>query len=319
MDDLQQTAPPPADRHGSMSPWREPPIHRFLGLAWRHRGLLVAGSLLPAVLVAVLLLALPRRHTATLAYERPVAESEYSILARRFYSQENLDRIIAQLRQHGLTEFAGRLEKARTERSVEKLIGIEPVPRYPERLRTTDPETSQRISELLAQLLFLRVAGEAREETIDAAIIVRENFEEVLPVYEVRKRLRDSAQELTTLAAAIEDSRFLLQLQLQEEQARLEKLKGIDGGASQEVQGIVLEFSDVQNSREFLPLSYQIQAAESRIIDLQEQLNADAERLDYYLRVLALVNVLLDNVESHLLTRYTAPEYLAFLAEQLSA
>lgn len=319
MTDMLQVAPTVTTRRSSVSPSREPAADRLPALLWKRKGLILAGMAVPALLTAGILLALPQKHAATLAYECPMAESEYSVLVRRFYSRENLDRIAEQFRQRELHRLAQQFESARTEASVEKLIRLKPLPKYPERVRTTDPETSEQISALLAPLLSLQVTASAGGEIAEAASVVGENFEQVLPIYEARKRLRDSIKQFKTQAAEIESDRFLVQLELQQEEARLEKLKDLDAGPSEDAQGITLEFADVQNSREFLPLSYQVRAAESKIIDLQEKLAADAKRLDYYLRVVALADRLLNTLEDRLVSHYTISQYLGFLAEQLAS
>ena len=107
-------------------------------------------------------------------------------------------------------------------------------------------------------------------------------------------------------------------MDLQKEQAKLTKLKAVDGVGTEAAQGnVVLQFSDVEKSREFLPLPYQIRAIQSKIIDLQETLASDTEKYAFYLQVLALDDRLLSRIEESLLTYYTVPQFLAFLGEQL--
>jgi hypothetical protein len=77
--------------------------------------------------------------------------------------------------------------------------------------------------------------------------------------------------------------------------------------------------SDVRNSREFLPLSYQIRAIQSKIIDMQETLNSDDEKYRFYLNVLEVNDRLLSRIEESLLTYYTVQQFMDFLREQLLA
>ncbi len=295
----------------------EPAFSRYVRLLWRRRALLGVGSLLPALLVGLLLSLWPRKYSATFVYERPLAESEYSVLLRRFYSQENLDKIVGRLREQGLTEYAGKL-LAPTERSFERLIRFEVAPMYPKRLQTTDPTTSERISAFQAQLLLIRIMGNSRKEVSGVAAVVTGNVESILPMYEIRKAIKDSIQRFKTRAAEIEDSRFNLMLDLQREKAKLEKLKELDDDSSG-TEGVILQFTDVQNSQEFLPLSYQVRAVQSKIIDLEETLTSDRERYDYYLHVLDLNNRLLARIEESLLSYYTVQQFLDFLGQELLA
>ncbi len=317
MDESQPTIPTAESRLAEAALGREPALGRYVRLLSKRRALLGVGSLLPALLVGVLLSLWPRKYSATFVYERPLAESEYSVLLRRFYSQENLDKIIGRLREQGLTQYAGKLP-SQTERAFERLIRFEVAPMYPKRLQTTDPTTSERISAFQAQLLLIRIMGNSREEVSGVAAVVTGNVESILPMYEIRKAIKDSIQRFKTRAAEIEDSRFNLMLDLQREKAKLEKLKELDDDASG-TEGVILQFTDVQSSQEFLPLSYQVRAVQSKIIDLEETLTSDRERYDYYLHVLDLNNRLLTRIEESLLTYYTVEQFLDFLGKELLA
>lgn len=295
----------------------DPALSRYVRLLWKRRTLLGVGSLLPALLVGLLLSLWPHKYSATFVYERPLAESEYSVMLRRFHSQENLDKIIGRLQERGLADYAAKLLSPR-ERSFERLIRFEVDPMYPKRLQTTDPATSERISTFQAQLLLIRIVGSSKKEVSGVGSVVTGNVESVLPIYEIRKAIKDSIQRFKTRAAEIEDSRFNLMLNLQREKAKLDKLKKLDEDSSG-TEGVILQFTDVQNSQEFLPLSYQVRAVQSKIIDLEETLTSDKERYDYYLHVLDLNNRLLARTEENLLTYYTVQQFLDFLGQELLA
>jgi len=337
MNEPQQTATSLTERRDQGpegSAYREPPLLRYLRLLWERRWLVLGGSLLPAFLVACVLYLWPRRYTATFVYERPLAESEYSVFQRRFYSQENLDKMIGRLQEQGLTRYVQQLEQARTQQSFEKLIRFEVAPMYPKRLQTTDPCTSEKISAFKARLLSIKVFGDSAQEVAGASAIVTGNIESVLPLYDIRNHLKESLQKLRVDAAKIEDDRFKLSIDLQKEQAKLEKLKALQGEgqtvrteegqrafspSSSGTSGLVLQFNNIEKSRDYLPLSYQIPALQSKIVDLQETLTSNTEKYNFYLQELDLNNRLLGKIEASLLTYYTAQEYLAFLGEQLLA
>jgi hypothetical protein len=322
---------------------------RYLRLLWAHRGLIFVGSLLPALLVGVILFLWPRRYAATFVYERPLAEREYNVLQQRFYSQENLDKMAACLREQGLTNYAQRLGRARTQQSFERLIRFEVAPMYPRRLQTTDPCTSEKISAFKAKLLSIKVVGDSEEEVAGVAAVVTANFENVLPLYDVRNHLQESLQKLRDEAAKIEGDRFTLSLGLQKEKAKLEKFRALQDAPGEAapgnftlqlnvettpplfagVRGATPKASNLQelpgsgeeknNVYGYLPLSYQIRAAQVKIIDVQETLTNDTGKYNFYLQVLDLDARLLTKLEESLLTYYTAQQYLGFLGEQLLA
>ncbi|MCU0914688.1 MAG: hypothetical protein MUC88_09010 [Planctomycetes bacterium] len=333
------------------SSYGEPAALRVLGLLWTSRWLVTGGALLPALLVALALYAWPSRYTATFVYERPLQESEFNVLQRRFYSQENLEKIVTRLREQKLTHYVRRLERARQRQSFERLIRFDVDPMYPRRLLTTDPCTSERISAFRARLLSLEIVGKSEAEVSGVAAVVTDNIERVLPLYDIRNHLKKSLEQIRGSAAETEDRRFDLTLDLGREVAKLEKLKALDsaGGPSQD--NVVLQFNSPDQSREvlplfspgrttpeklaelqkvlrdtekynfydFLPVSYQVRAVQSRIVDLQETLANDTERHNFHLQVLDLDNQLLTKIEESLLLPYTASQYLGYLNEQLQA
>lgn len=303
-----------------LGPHQGPAFVQFLHLLWHRRQLIAAGSLVPVLAAILLLSAWPRRYTATLVYERPLTESEYNVLLRRFHSQENLARMVGQFHEKGLKQYAGKLLGCKTERSFEELIRFTVSPAYPRRLQTTDPVISEKIGALKAQLLSVTVTGRSRQEIGAVATVVTSNFEHILPLYAIRNDLKESIREFQTTAAEIEDSRFSLSMELEREQARLEKLKGLDGTASEADQDrVVLQFTDVNESREFLPLSYQVRAVQAKIIDLQETITGNQRQYDYCIRILEVANKLLEQVERSILTQYTVQQFLAFMGEELDA
>jgi hypothetical protein len=329
-------SPSPIAKHRDWEPepsYLEPAILRYLRLLWERRWLVLGGSLLPGLLVALVLCLWPHKYTATFSYERPLAESEYNVLQRRFHSQENLDKIIRRLQEQGLTRYVRHFDRARTRQSFEKLVRFDVSPMYPKRLQTTDPCTSEKISAFKARLLSMKVVGDSEEEVAGVSAVVTGNIENVLPLYDVRNHLRESLQKLRDDAAKIEGDRFTLSLGLQREKAKLEKLKALQDSPGEAASGsVTLQFNvetttpplfprvraampktgDLQellgNNAEkysfygFLPLSYQIRAVQSKIIDVQETLANDTEKYNFYLQVLDLDNRLLAKIEESLLT-----------------
>ncbi len=301
-------------------PNSEPAVVRYVCLLWRHRVLLLGGSLLPAVLVALILYVWPPKYAATFFYERPLAESEYDVLLRRFHSQENLDKMIDCLRERGLTGFVQRLERARTRQSFEKLIRFDVSPMYPKRLQTTDPCTSEKISEFRTKLLSVKILGGSEAEVAGASAVVTGNIESVLPLYDIRNYLKETIAQLRDDTAKIEGDRFKLTADLQKEQAKLEKLKTIQTPPAETAPAsVVLQFSNAEKSIGYLPLSYQVPAVQAKVVDLQETLTNNTGRYNFYLQMLEIDSQLLAKIEENLLTYHTAQEYLDYLREQLRA
>lgn len=297
---------------------REPAIVSHLGLLWRRRYLIVFGSLIPALAVGAILYFWPAAYTATFVYERPVTEKQYNVLVRRFYSSENLGKIVNRLEAEGLGDYAEKLSNLETEESLKELIGFRVSPQYPARRVTTDPATSELISKFQAQLLYIDITADSPQMVAKAGAVIRDNIENVLPIYDIRNDLKELTRQFKVLAAEIEENRFSLSLDLQQEKARLQELTNLGDAPSETTEGgLSIEFTDVRSSQEFLPLSYQKRAVQSKIIDVQETLNSDKEKYTYYLGVLKLNDKLLEEIESGILTYYTVQQYFEFLGGKL--
>jgi len=220
-----------------------------LGRILRRRRCLVAlGALLPAVLVGVALRLLPTVYTATLIYERPLTASEYRVFRSRFYSAENLGRIIARLRDSGIAEYAVRLERAGTEEALESLIRMRVFPAFPTPLQTLDQEMAELISNFQTQLLYVEMTGPSKEELAKVSDIITADIEDVLPLYDVRDDLKESVRTVRTHIAEILDHRSAPTADLQREQARL----ALANQLLEEVQGHLSADYTVQQYLRFL-------------------------------------------------------------------
>jgi hypothetical protein len=261
---------------------------------------------------------LPVSYTTTFVYERPLNENEYHALLRRFYSSENLDKIVAQLKSNGATGYATRLEKAETEEALQKLIRFGVTPAYPTRLQTTDPNTSEQIGLFKARLFHIEITGRKKNQMGKVGDVITANVENVLPIYDVRNQLRQSMQQLKERAVEIEGNRFALTVELQKEKTRLQKLTSLGEASEPSADNLVLQFTEITESREFLPLPYQKRAVQSKIVDMEETLRSNEDMYGYYLELLELNSHLLNEIEKNLLTYYTVPQYLDFLQTQLA-
>ena len=275
---------PPRDWESEV-PYREPSILRYLRLLWGHRGLILVGSLLPTLLIALVLYLWPEKYTVTFFYERRLAETEYNVLLRRFRSQENLDKLVGRLQEQGLTHYVRNLERAQTQESFDKLIRFEVLPAYPLRLQTTDPCSSERISAFRAKLLSVQITGSSAQEAAGAGTIVTANIEDILPLYDLRNYLKDSLTKLRGDAAKIEEDRSKLSFDLQKENAKLEKLKALAGAKDTPGEtapgGVILQLG-MDPSRGPLPLFYPVQGGPPKMVNPQDMFSPGAEKYNLY-------------------------------------
>ncbi len=134
--------------------------------------------------------------------------------------------------------------------------------------------------------------------------------------------------------ASIKETRYTLNLELERKKATLEKLKKSGSeGLDQLPIDIVLQFNiepskakdldELQNFQNvggnsaYLPLPYQVQAAETQIINLEEQIRANKEMYTYYTDLLNLNEKLFSYVKKIMPSYSTLEQFHSFLNNTL--
>ncbi|MCH8120362.1 MAG: hypothetical protein IIC00_11620 [Planctomycetes bacterium] len=108
-----------------------------------------------------------------------------------------------------------------------------------------------------------------------------------------------------------------MELTLKKNKSTLEKLKSIKTQTPDKIESdIILQF-DVGGRSEYLPIEYQIQAAESRIIQLEETIKENEEKYKYYKNLLDLNEKLFAEVKNKALSDYTIQQFRLFLLESV--
>ena len=135
--------------------------------------------------------------------------------------------------------------------------------------------------------------------------------------------------------AVIEEGRYPLDSVLERKKSSLEKLKNSGSESLGKLPSeIVLqfnieppsannisefqEFQDIGDNIACLPLPYQLQAAETQIINLEEKIRADRETYDYYAGLLKLNEKFFSHVEKLMSPYYTLGQFRVFLADSLA-
>jgi len=246
-------------------------------------------------------------------------EKNYRMFLDKFFSKENIDKIVNRLRENGLHRYAEQMTKASTTEGLKKFVDFEVSPPYMDltSAKITDPvelvRSLEQIRQLSAQLLNMTVVGRPKNDIPKISLVIRDNLENVISVYTVEQQLTAAARRLRASVAENEENSFELQLALKTDKAVLAKLKNIktpvsDGGAS----SIALQF-DISGKTEYLPVEYQIQATESKITQVEGEIAANEERYGYYKNLLALNEKLLAELKNKTSSYYTIQQFHSFL------
>ena len=304
----------------------------YFFVLWKRKWFIFFVSVLPVLLVALAIFLGPRDYTITYTYDVRgqftnqstmevsnwnLNEKNYTILLSRFYSSENSGRIINRLQQAGFNEYAESMSNAREKGQLEKMLKFEVSPPFIDMAETkeTDVAKLEAIRSLEAQLLSLTITANSKENIHEISSVIVDNLETVTPIYLVNELLNRSIREFKARMAGIEENRFSLQLALGMTNSALAKLKEMDTDTSDINRGdVVLQF-DVGGKSEYLPVRYQIQAAESKAIELEETLEDNENRYEYYQDLLGLSEKLLAEVQSKAMSGCTMQQFHSFLLD----
>jgi hypothetical protein len=297
---------------------------------WKRKWFIFLVTVLPALIVGITLLLLPRNYKETYVYDVKAAnvynveaandlggwdldEKNYEMLLSRFYSEENLDKLIDKSQKNGLEKYVKQIGNSSEQSG--KFIEFEAVPPFLDlsKLNVTDPEQLNKIRSMKALLLKVTITSKSKEDIHKISSVIRDNIENVLPLYITREQLSAYVKEYNNNLADIERNRFGLELALKDVNEILAGLKKINAGVQGEkLDNIVLQFN-VGEQSQYLPLSYQIQAAESKRIELEGNIKANEENYKYYKDLLDLNNKIFAELNNKLSSDYTADQFKSFL------
>jgi len=290
---------------------------------WKHKWFIFLASVLPALVVGLSMFLGPRDSKISYIYNMGLGEKDFKILEDKFYSTENLEKLVEELQANGLNDYAKKIAGTETAGGLRGLVSFEVSPLY---FKTIEPSKAKDLDEFerfqqargTLSLLIMHVTAQSKEHIQKIALVCRNNFEQVIPLYSEKDALNGKIVDLKEGMAGIEEARYMLNLQLERRKSTLEKLKNSGSkGLDKLPSDITLQFSNVGGNSAFLPLVYQIQAAETQIINLEEQIRANKEEYDYYTGLLKLNGKLFSHVEKSMASHYTLRQFHAFLTNTL--
>ncbi len=296
---------------------------------WKHKLFIFLATLLPTLIIGTILFIYPRTYKVTYVYDVRddvrddvsnwnLNEKNFNVLQSRFYSEDNLNRLIDELRAHKLDEYAEKVRNFRTDAS-NKFVEFEVSPLFIDlsKLQVTDPGQFETFRDMKTSLLNMTITGKPKEELAKTALVIRSNFEEVMPLYLIQEQLSTDIRRYNSELANIESSKFGLELSLKNNTEMLAGLKKIDITAlDKKVGDVILQF-DVGGRSQYLPLSYQIQAVESKIVELQGKISGDAAMHKYSKDLLGLSARMIAELNDKLSSEqsYSIELFKSFLAD----
>jgi len=322
---------------------------------WKRKSLILLASILPALIFGAILFLWPRKYKVTYTYDvkdqsvydikdqsfydvedqslydlrEPsydvsnwnLDEKNYNVLLNRFYSTENINKIVSKLREKGLDKYAELTGRARDRENLKKFVDFEVLPPYVDlsKIRVVEADKLEQLRQLKALLLNMTIVARPKNDVGVITSVIRDNFENIIPVYLVAEHLKADIRKCRAEMADIEENRFNLELALETNKSALSKLKNIKTAASDKIAGDIMLQFDVGSKSEYLPVEYQIQATESKTIDLEEKVRASEAKYNYYRDLSALNEKLLAELKNNTSSYYTIQQFHSFLTGFVSS
>jgi len=220
--------------------------------------------------------------------EKEMFEMNRRVLLDQFYSKENLDKLAAKLRDNDLDIYALGISKSQIQLEISNASST------------------------------LTITGNSEQDVQKISSIVRDDFEKVIPIYTVREELKSIIAGLNAKMADIKENSFSMELELERKRAILKKMKNLQPSDPNKISGgIILQIGNISQNIEYLPLAYQIQAIDANIITIEETVNTNQKRYNYYKNLISLNEKLFDEVKNKTSSYYTIQEFHSFLANMM--
>jgi len=288
---------------------------------WRWKWFIFLASVLPALLIGLIIFLLPRDYKITYTYNMELDETTFKVLEDQFYSTENLEKLIEKLQASGFNEYAKKVAGVGTYEALKELVSFEVLPLYFEAIepsKVKNLDELEKFQQARGTLLVMRVGAKSGENIREIASVCRKNFEQIIPLYSEKEELNKKIINLKENMAAIEEARYTLNLNLERKKSTLEKLKNSGSGSLDRLPSdIILQFNNVGGNSAYLPLPYQIQATETQMINLEEQIRANKEKHKYYADLLDLNDKLISYVKKVIPSYCTLEQFHSFLNNTL--
>lgn len=289
----------------------------YLRILWKQKYFIIFASIIPVLISGLVIYLFPKEYEVTYTYDLNITEKGSKTLLDKFYSQENLDRIIAGLKRNALDDYAEKISKADTIHSLRQFISFEVLSSFSESndaLKNTRIKDLNQILNHTGKLLTLTIKSNPFENIPKISSIIRDNFEKTIPMYSAKQELNYTIISLKTEMADIEKNRFNLELELKTKKSILTKLKNLKPADITDIaDDIILQFDNVSQNSEYLPLAYQIQSTDANIINLEETIQSNQEKYNYYNGLLSLNEKIYSNITKKDVPFYTIHQFHSFL------
>jgi len=282
-------------------------LEGIIRVLWKYKLYIVLACCVIMGIYFISIFMKPRNCKITFTYTKQLDDAALRVLEDIFYSNDNIGRIIEELRQNGFDAYANKLLNTKTRQELEKLIFFE---NYPTRQENANNKESPPTSTLLC----LSINANEQKNISNLFQIIKNNFKAVIPLYAEKERLTRKIISIKKNLAEIDENRYQQNIQKASKSAVLEKLNKLEDLA-EKVPGsnVVLQFNEIRESANYLPLSYQKQAAKIQLINIEEKMNTENELYNYDSALLNLNEKILAYMENAISSGSTLTLFKSYL------
>ncbi|MBW8015834.1 MAG: hypothetical protein FVQ82_06575 [Planctomycetes bacterium] len=300
----------------------------YLAVIWNWKWFILIATALPTLAVGLLMFLSPRTYTTSYVYDVRddvrdnvrddttiwnLNEKNYNVMLSRFYSQENLTKLADKMQKNGLAEYAAQVRGYAGGLKGFVEFGTDPAFFDLSKLNVTDQTQLKDILNMQASLLNVKITGKPQEAMQKISSIIRYNIENVISLYPVQDQLEAVIRSNKSNQAGIESSRFSTKLALEQNRNVLAGLKNIKAQPTGNAESNITLRYDIGSNSQYLPMSYQIQAVESKIVALeQEDITTEIE-YQYYTDLVSLNESILARLNEKVSGDYSITQFKTFL------
>lgn len=294
----------------------------LISFFWKKRIIILCCSVIPALSLGFWTFFAPRSYQIAMEYHLNLNSVDYLKMRHRFFNHGNIQKITNALEKAGATKIQNSLRKAQSQEEVESFITMDITPSYVDfenkkslrlSLERSWAENVEKLENLSAKILTLRIKGSPREEVMELADAVQDNLRYSLPLNHVFDLLNGSFVELNSGLGHLEESREQDQFELEEVNKIIQGLKAqsLSSKPLSTSPSISYELGGEKRDRDFLPVPLQIELYQADAERIQAKiLTQDHRHLAKQMKVEA-VNFLLTEVEKRKLIDYDLTSYLS--------
>ncbi len=297
----------------------------YLTVIWNRKWFILIATVIPTLAVAFSLFSQPRTYTMSYSYDVrnesstwSLNEKNYNVMLSRFYSGENLSKLADKMQKSGLAEYAAQVRGYAG--GTKGLIEFETDPAFFDlsKLKVTDQTQLRDILNMQASLLNITITGKPIEDMPKISSIIRDNIENVISLYPIHDQLEAAVRSNKNSLAGIESNRFNSNLTLNQNRDVLASLKEIRAQPGGNAESNISLRYDIGTQSQFLPIGFQIQAVETKIVLLEHQIATTEAKFKHYTDLVSLNKKLLSELNDKISGDYSISQFKTFLSNRLN-